>query len=990
MDITWTLRESSDSRLNQISPIRAVQTSTTTQDSPLQDYCLHKENDNLRYLNRITELTQDLKDKELRLGSVQRELSSMENYREQCVNLKAQIMLYIEKISHYETELHGKNKRLSELERTTTPKISNYEYKLNESRRTVESLTSELSSVKKELKSKSSELDILQSQVKSLDSQLNETMNRSRDETERYKDEIDQYRMWRETAKEEQNRLVDMLSEKEANLEEMDANNERLRAELRKAVESLQLCQNEILIIPKLQTDVSRIEKANTELNGQVEGLTSKLNEAEKELADLKAYRQELKGLCEGKDPQIYIPELTAKIKQSQVVLNQMQTDLTMIEQIQSQSTDDAKLAAERLNHLGESWADWTEKFLNSSEEPPKMQAEGNILRALEPFVTGLRRQMIRLKRDVMHALEEADKGKQDCLDNLAAHDSALYSLRQKSESFATQILQQDKLVKKMTDQNTYLEAALNKQADSANKFKHKVDELKKELKAIKKDQSVEGEELGRVLQLMRRESKGNNLANIKEIGKEVGRLLAEVAQALNGVELKAREIKHLQGTIEHNLKDYESSKLEYYSRVTTMNRQIEKLTEMVEQNDAHSHEILKRFEASEAEIEFYQAELKKAEDLSSKERQLRLEERKLAGCLMQSLKVLVERYYTLRTHKDFYADQVDSIRDRLKAALGKELSERPKTSPLSRFRSAGFAILSFIRLNRIRGQIQRGQAMMYNEVPLHLSKTDPVFNIAITGSGSELVYSVLAAMDAQANSTAQSEPIKLPCSPNSAPYYLYELHQILGIVSEARTSQHTELESKSKALVALLESRLNDSQEKIHKLEQMVSDMMYDAGTVDTLSRQNAALEIELKRSQEEVDAYKQIIRELKSTTEEMQSHTELLAARQADLIKDIDFKASHIQSQDQLIAKFKKRLDASESERKKSDNNCRDYISRLETMTSEFSKLANTCERLKQEYFTMKSRVEEVNANYERVCQDLRVKTKTVAHLEKRLQSS
>mmetsp|Transcript_9869 Transcript_9869/g.19551 ORF Transcript_9869/g.19551 Transcript_9869/m.19551 type:complete len:170 (+) Transcript_9869:2477-2986(+) len=169
-----------------------------------------------------------------------------------------------------------------------------------------------------------------------------------------------------------------------------------------------------------------------------------------------------------------------------------------------------------------------------------------------------------------------------------------------------------------------------------------------------------------------------------------------------------------------------------------------------------------------------------------------------------------------------------------------------------------------------------------------------------------------------------------------------------------------------------------------------MVSDMMYDAGTVDTLSRQNAALEIELKRSQEEVDAYKQIIRELKSTTEEMQSHTELLAARQADLIKDIDFKASHIQSQDQLIAKFKKRLDASESERKKSDNNCRDYISRLETMTSEFSKLANTCERLKQEYFTMKSRVEEVNANYERVCQDLRVKTKTVAHLEKRLQSS
>jgi chromosome segregation ATPase len=140
---------------------------------------------------------------------------------------------------------------------------------------------------------------------------------------------------------------------------------------------------------------------------------------------------------------------------------------------------------------------------------------------------------------------------------------------------------------------------------------------------------------------------------------------------------------------------------------------------------------------------------------------------------------------------------------------------------------------------------------------------------------------------------------------------------------------------------------------------------------------------------SQGEVATYKHIIRELKSTTEEMQAHTELLGSRQADLIKDIEFKAEHIKSQDQLIIKFKKRLDRAEAERTRAEENCRAYIDRLETTSAEFSKLASTTERLRSEYIATKSRLEEAKASYDRVSQDLRVKTKTVAHLEKRLQS-
>jgi chromosome segregation ATPase len=238
-----------------------MQTSTTTQGSPLGDFC--KENDSMRLLSKVTQLSQDLKEKELKLSSVQRELSSMESYREQCVNLKAQIMLYIEKINHYETELLVKNKRLSEFERNTAPKLSSYEYRLTESRRNTESLEAELDTVKADLNRRTVELDNLQGLVKNLDSQLKEALERKRADNERFSEDLEQMQIWKTTAIGEQDRLVRMLSEKEAVLEDIDTDNEQLRAELVKALDSLKLCQTELVNIPRLQSDLSRLSNLN-------------------------------------------------------------------------------------------------------------------------------------------------------------------------------------------------------------------------------------------------------------------------------------------------------------------------------------------------------------------------------------------------------------------------------------------------------------------------------------------------------------------------------------------------------------------------------------------------------------------------------------------------------------------------------------------------------------------------------------------------------
>jgi chromosome segregation ATPase len=549
-----------------------------------------------------------------------------------------------------------------------------------------------------------------------------------------------------------------------------------------------------------------------------VDTLHTQLSQAEEARSSLEGFKQEMRGLCEGKDPQVFIPELTGKIKQSQVVLSQMQTDLTMIEQLQANANDETSIAADQLSQYAEEWTDWVAGFLSSDDEPPRLQVEGKTLKALEPFITGLRRQLVRLQRDVRLTLEESDREQEQFAKGIAVQDSAVHALRVKAESFTSHIAQQEKLVRKITEQNASLETALAKQAETAKRLRLKGEEAKRELKEVLKERGLEAEEVGRVLHMLKREAKGNTANSLKDIGRELGRILSELAHAENAAASKTREAKDLQSVIEQNLKDYESSKRDYYAKVTTMNRQIENLTHMVEQNDAHSHEVLRRFQQSEAQVELYQGELSKAEEMCEELRTLRGDDRRLAGSLLQCLKVLVERHEALKRHKEFYAEQVDSFRDRLKAVLGPNYSGASVlVGPMARLRRVGLGVLAVVRLMRSRGSLQGGQVMHFKGVPLHLTTEEPCLEISGSATGSELVYSALLSMDSLSPAVRWA-PTSRRRSEYVLPYYLTELSQVLDMLGEAQSSEVLVMKTsldRSEALVAGLRAQLAECQSK-------------------------------------------------------------------------------------------------------------------------------------------------------------------------------
>ena len=265
------------------------------------------------FQERILQLTKEVKDKEREIMYLQRNVSTLESYKEQCQNLQKQIKLMREKLSHYETEASEKVMAFLSIQNDVVPEWERCKQDLEKLQEENLKLNKNLEQVNHQLQEKSESFSRLKQDYTALE----KTFHSIEEDKRNLKLKLNETNEKLKVSEQQNQKYTQTIKEKEQLNSAFEEDNERLREQLEKALDSLQKCQNEISSIPNFQQEIKHYEKLITSASKETEKEKTKRLRYQEESNALKKQLNQIYDLTQQEDPYEFIKSLLRKFNET-------------------------------------------------------------------------------------------------------------------------------------------------------------------------------------------------------------------------------------------------------------------------------------------------------------------------------------------------------------------------------------------------------------------------------------------------------------------------------------------------------------------------------------------------------------------------------------------------------------------------------------------------------------------------------------------------
>lgn len=475
MDESWNHLQNLEAHIKEhnthIDKITPIQAKHSRQSSGYEEFT--KRSLENSHTSKMLAMAKELREKDLEIMYLKRDKASLEIFKDQCVNMQNQIKLLREKAVLCEREAQSKTFRLSSLENTTVPKAEKLEMELKDSQSNIEKLQKALVQTKKELEEKNNTLNSMKQNFSGQEAGI--------------KSLEDEKRMLKGKLNELQGKFDEVFKQHEKNIEHLknkdqltlalEEDNERLRAQIENTMESLQKCQYELSLLPKLRQDIHQREQLVSAASKEIE---REKNLRQKVLEEKDRIELQLSGIyeaTEGTDPLDYIQELKTVInkssKEKQIIsdeLFKLKQSKTLIEVENSELLQYTSTCIENL------WKTLSESFFKSeSLQIPDL--DESVKPVLEPLYIELQQ----IKRKTSEKLKEQQETIQFMSERIAKYEKNL-QIRKKMEEMEELIQKQEFLSEQLTIENTKIKKELEIVRDNLSESLSKAEELENEL----------------------------------------------------------------------------------------------------------------------------------------------------------------------------------------------------------------------------------------------------------------------------------------------------------------------------------------------------------------------------------------------------------------------------------------------------------------------------------------------------------------------------
>ena len=554
--------------------------------------------------SQLLELRKEAKEKEFKIAQLERDLASMENIKDQNQNLKAQVALLTEKLNLKEQELKEKDAHLKELESTVQPTLVSYEGELGKLRSLTSALQRELSAARQSLAQKEIIVADL-TQTNANKDERSALIARSKSEAEQQVEALSSA-----TAK-LQDEVVAMthnLRDKELIVDTLEEDNNKLRAELQKAMEALEQCQSELKLIPKLKGEVSNCEKLISTASREVEEQRSAINRLVEERNEYASVLEELKQVTEDADPVDFVHRLQSQLLESTSLLGQIKSELTKRESIYK---DQQLRSAKAVSILTEAFTSFSRMLdLESLPILPKLAVLPEGYRELIPTCDQFRTDLEVFRNRCLDKIRELEGMVIDHDAKAELVEGSQKSLKSRLEDLSIQISEQETLYHELAREKERTETELIRQVEGLRSMNQQSNAQMEQLKTA-------AERLSKAVQPLLVEPLvyGGEDRSSRDLPSAVQMTLA----ALRRLDGRVRELEtQLQDAQRSSASDkaaLEDCSQNYALRFQDMSRQIRDLTSAIDQSEDSSKGILQKYKQVSEDLQTTQIDLNRTKD---------------------------------------------------------------------------------------------------------------------------------------------------------------------------------------------------------------------------------------------------------------------------------------------------------------------------------------------------------------------------------------
>lgn len=842
---------------------------------------------------RMIAMAKEMKEKEREILYLKSDLAGLEIYKEQCGNLKAQIKALREKNVICEREAQKKADVLSGLETNTVPRMEKLDKELKEAVYGNEKLQKGLNAAKKEAEEKGGALANLKNSYAGLDNTI-KGLEEDKRSLKLKLTEIQETHLELLNAHEKN---IEHLQNKEQLTLALEEDNERLRAQIEKTMESLQKCQYELGLLPKLRQEIHQREQLISAASREIEKEKNLRVFEQDEKEKLELQLGSIIESTEGENPIEYIEKLKkilSKASRDHTVINEELVNLKNKQKYNDiESTQTLQNVASCLDIIARTLP---EKFL--SEE---IASFPDVDRTTQSILSFFCEQLQKCQSNCiskLSALQEKNHFLSECLEKLEKNGL----IREKVEEMDSLMQTQKKLCEQLSKENFRIKKDLDLSGEKLMESESEKQGLIGEIDHLKIEiDRLEGfirDSLEKMSYQVWEENWG--------IGDAIQFIISELKQKVESNKKLGKGLEDYKKIVDsiaekHQIEKegFENATAEYLARMQEMGKQIEDLTGIIDENESHLKDTLDRYNDSVGIINRKNGDFQDLEEKSIKIMEKLENYSKDRDLLSRAFVPMTKNYQSLQWQKKFLMSRV-RIFEILLNEISKNIEKVAKISQVpkrNRIKTVSFMLIFVSRLKKFGKKTTK--VIKIEGTTFQLCKVKVPESIS---NEIQFVTQLLSPLKSLKYHKFQESPRFLPEHSR--------LLEVFPKIFEKFSRQGDTIKETNSKLQEVISIR-NENDEEMSKLLEYCKDLEKNnlelAENLENSENQMYAHSTHSAKLEQELIHHKNILKELQEAANELQEYVKVLSAQRSELQQENQLKAETISSFQQIIEKLK-----------------------------------------------------------------------------------
>lgn len=861
-------------------------------------------------------LKKRLQDQEREISYLKNDLISFIIQKEQNANLHQQLKFMRDKLSHYENELSEKTLLLSQQDTRKASEeqggiISNLKEKLKQQEKNINELRTQLSHVT----SKYEESEFHRQNLKKKCIELDQELRTKREETE---------------------------YEREQTVAALEEDNEKLRDELAKSMDSLQKCQVEISYIPQLRKELHMSETCLGTLSKELENEKTIRGELQTEKENTDSLLRNLNRVTRGRDPVEFIEELQEQLNKTNFELMSIGDQVSVLETKQKRHDAETINNTEDIKDFLEKLIGFTETDFYSEGVPVFPRLDNELAEKFHEFYLSFSKR----HREALAYFAEMNNIHNELSVKATHYEELTDKLMAKQDQINHHMSGQESMYHKLQGENQILE----------RKLKNSCRELEKHYNILQKFDGV--------LATYNSEYDTSSLETIQILLEKQGKTLDKLTKLRYCYKELQGKHDHLETSYENQADQFKKCSRQYASKIEYLKEDIDQMTTVISNNERNLKEMVDSYNSLIVQYKQLHGQYEQLKETHKTVHQPKINECLFLTELAKVFFPLLKQRNDLITQKRYCLDALNSYEEQfyyMKDKLALVNKPSPRTH-LSKFRSVTMVIICTVKLRKHTGRYEKRTNIDLLSVKSAISL--PNLSSCTQNTFLEKLF--------KKNPDHMNHPIESISLSSPRFIELFD-NSYLKLVSQIkRKSKNIDELSKQlsfdKNRNRNLKEEIRDQQAELQSFKQHTTDLLSkiedSSATKNTFSQ----------RRHSEIEGYKKLIKELQETSVQLKNGVEMIRTERNEYKHDNDEKTKQIEYLEIIIDNLRTCI-------AKSSRDTPDSIQ------SEIINLSDLLRKFMVGYTSLEKKLEQNRVYAEEMIDELKKKNRTITLLEKKL---